>query len=229
MLIPSCVDCTFKKHFFSLMTTEELDALNSNRLEVKYKKGDLICKQGTTPTHIICLYNGIAKVYIEGNNNFLLSILTSQNYIGIQSSFNCASGKEPLFHYSVAALDDSYACLLDIQTFRTIVHINHAVCLEVLAYICSIESDFLKKVEVLSQKNPHGRIADTLLYLSELFNTDRIDMKLTRKDIAELSYTSLENTIKILSELKSDKIINLDGRKLELLDKKKLQKIRELA
>lgn len=228
MVIPSCVSCKFKAHFFAKMTADELAAVNTNRLEIRYKKGDLICKQGTTPTHLICLYNGSAKVYIEGVNNMLLQVVTSQNYIGLQSIFG-NNGKEPVYPYSVAALDDSHACLIDMQAFRKVVTSNLNICTEVLQYMCNIEGEFLKKIEVLSQKNSHGRIADTLMYLSELFNTDKIDLKLTRKDIAELSATSLENTIRILSELKNDNIINLDGRRLEIIDKKKLLQIRQLG
>lgn len=229
MNIHSCVSCKFKAHFFTKMSPEELEAVNKNRIEARYKKGDLICKQGTTPTHLICMYNGVSKVYIEGSNNILLQVITSQNYIGLQSVFTNGIGMEPVYRYSVSALDDSMACLIDLKPFRQVVNNNLVICREVLQYLSNMESDFLKKIEVLSQKNSHGRIADTLIYLSETFNTDRIDLKLTRKDIAEFSATSLENTIRILSELKSDKIINLDGRRLEILDKKKLQKIRELG
>lgn len=229
MVINSCVTCKFKAHFFSKMSAEELEAVNKNRLEIRYKKGDLLCKQGTAPTHLICMYNGVSKVYIEGHNNILLQILTSQNYIGLQSIFANDTGKEPLYRYSVAALDDSSACLIDLVPFKKVVQSNITICREVLQYLSNMESDFLKKIETLSQKNSHGRIADTLLYLTDVFNTDRIDLKLTRKDIAEFSATSLENTIRILSELKVDKIINLDGRRLEILDKKKLTQIRELG
>ncbi len=229
MIIHSCVSCKFKAHFFAKMTPEELEAVNKNRIEARYKKGDLICKQGTIPTHLICMYNGVSKVYIEGSSNILLQVLTSQNYIGLQSVFANETGREPLYRYSVAALDDSAACLIDLVPFKKVVQNNLIICREVLQYLSNMESDFLKKIETLSQKNSHGRIADTLMYLANTFNSDKIDLKLTRKDIAEFSATSLENTIRILSELKTDKIINLDGRSLEIIDKKKLEKIRELG
>ncbi len=228
MFIPSCVNCQFKKNFFSLMSPEELEIVNINRKEIKYKKGDLICKQGTTPTHIICMFNGLAKIYIEGNTSILLQILTSQNYIGIQNVF-VPENTDGTYHYSVTALEDTHACLLDINQFRKVAYNSLPVTTEILHYLAKMESSFLKKIETLSQKNSHGRIADALIYLTEIFNTDKIDLKLTRKDIADFSSTSLENTIRILSELKSDNIINLDGKRLEILDKKKLIQIRNLG
>jgi signal-transduction protein with cAMP-binding, CBS, and nucleotidyltransferase domain len=49
-----CLDCQhcFKRSpLFKMLTEEELDLLNSARLEVNFKKGEIIYKQGTPLTH----------------------------------------------------------------------------------------------------------------------------------------------------------------------------------
>lgn len=69
----------------------------------------------------------------------------------------------------------------------------------------------------LTQKQMHGRVADTLLYLSKLLNDSaEIDLPLTRKELAELSGMTTESFIRILTEYKNDGIVVLNGKKIEI-------------
>jgi len=72
----------------------------------------------------------------------------------------------------------------------------------------------------------HGRLADTLLYLSnEDFGIENVFQFLTRKDLAELSAMSTEGAVRILSEFDKDGIFELKGKDIKILDLKKLLKI----
>ena len=69
----------------------------------------------------------------------------------------------------------------------------------------------------------HGRLADTLLYLSdESFDLLDLFSTLTRKDIADFSCISTESAVRLLAELKNDDIISMDGKNIKILDKAKL-------
>lgn len=224
-----CQDCIYKSHFFMKMSEEELFQINANRIEVKFKKGDVISKQGTSPSHLIYLVDGLAKLYIEGTSNITLQIVTPRSYIGLQSIFSNDMFSEPILPYSVSAIEDSMACFIDINVFKNIVRNNAAFSYEIISYISQQEKLYYNKIKNISQKNSRGRIADTIIYLSEIYDSDILDLKLTRKDIAELAGTSLENSIRILSELKREEIINVEGRKIEIKNKNLLKKIQELG
>ena len=60
-----------------------------------------------------------------------------------------------------------------------------------------------------------------LLWLKETFGLDEadcIDVSLSREEIAGLVGTATEAVIRLLSELKKEKLIDLEGKSIKLLD-----------
>jgi len=72
-------------------------------------------------------------------------------------------------------------------------------------------------------------LAETLLFLQTTFsneqNQDVISITLPREDIANIVGTATETVIRLLSDFKSDKLIELEGKKIRILNKKGLEKI----
>ena len=52
-----------------------------------------------------------------------------------------------------------------------------------------------------------------------------LQISLTREELANIIGTATESVIRLLSEFKDDKLIELSGRKIKLLDQKALKKI----
>ena len=74
--------------------------------------------------------------------------------------------------------------------------------------------------KLMSQTYKHlpGRIADVLLYFSQdIYKSHVFEFQLTRKELAELCGTTKESFIRTINEFKHDKIINLNGRKVEIV------------
>lgn len=227
----ACISCPHKSHFFMKMTEEEFEQVDKHRIEVKFRKGDVIVKQGTSPSHVIYLIDGLAKLFIEGNNNnnVTLQIVTPKTYIGLEPIFAEDAFSENLLHYSVSAIEDSTACFIDINAFRSVTRSNSAFAYEMLNYISKKGNSIYNKIRTLTQKNSRGRLADALLYLADIYGSNKLNLTLTRKDLSELAGTSLENSIRILSELRRESIIKVDGRTIEILNEDLLKKIQELG
>jgi CRP/FNR family transcriptional regulator len=69
----------------------------------------------------------------------------------------------------------------------------------------------------------HGRLADTLLYLcDDGFDQDVLFNSISRKDIADFACISTESTVRLLTELKNDGVIDLTGKNIKILDRKHL-------
>jgi CRP-like cAMP-binding protein len=52
-----------------------------------------------------------------------------------------------------------------------------------------------------------------------------LNVSLTREEIASLVGTATESVIRLLSEFKADKYIELDGRRIKILNEEKLRKL----
>jgi CRP/FNR family transcriptional regulator len=82
----------------------------------------------------------------------------------------------------------------------------------------------------LVSKQLHGRLADILLCLStRIFKNDAFELPLSRADLADLTGMSTESVIRIMKDFKEEKLITVDGKKLELLDPGKLQRISDFG
>jgi CRP-like cAMP-binding protein len=54
---------------------------------------------------------------------------------------------------------------------------------------------------------------------------NNLKISLTREELANIVGTATESVIRLLSEFKSDKLVELNGRKIRILNKKGLEKI----
>jgi CRP-like cAMP-binding protein len=73
----------------------------------------------------------------------------------------------------------------------------------------------------IAQKSVRERLAEVLLLLRDNFDTDRQDMlqiSLTREELANMVGTATESVIRLLSEFRADQLIELQGRKIKILN-----------
>jgi CRP-like cAMP-binding protein len=56
-------------------------------------------------------------------------------------------------------------------------------------------------------------------------NENFLNISLTREELANIVGTATESVIRLLSEFKSDKLVELNGRKIKILNTRGLEKI----
>jgi CRP-like cAMP-binding protein len=85
----------------------------------------------------------------------------------------------------------------------------------------------------LTQKHIRGRMAEALLLLRDTYGYEAdgktIRICLSREDIASLSNMTTSNAIRTLSNLASDGVIEIAGRKISIMDSTHLEHISELG
>jgi len=204
------------------LTPEDIELLNEHRVEVKYHKGENICKQGSFANHLIYVKSGLSKSYLEDDNKVqILCVNPSHCILGIQSLTT-----QSVFHYSVAALEDVYACLFDMHIIHKIVKRNAGFAYSLLSKVNDSQILTFDRFFSLTMKQLHGRMADILICLTDrVYKSESFTVDLSRKDLAELTAMSNESATRVLKDFKDDKIIRLEGKSITILDRKKLQQV----
>lgn len=222
----TCKTCILKCDIYSTITKTGKKTDDIKPISAHFKKHDIICKQGTDVTHALYLVRGSAKLYIEGlnNRNIILYILKPHAYIGLLSFF-----ETPKYSYSVTALEDSEVCFIELDLVKKLYIENHELLLSLNQAFGKSVSNIMKKIISLNQKQIRGRLAENLIYLSDLHNNNKFNLGLTRKEIGEMVAISEENTVRLLSEFSKEHIISLTGRELEIIDMPLLKKISEVG
>ena len=212
----TCIQCLAKNPPFCYLTHDELEVLDQNKNIVNYNPGEIIVKQGSSMTHLLSFYSGLAKIYLEGNNghNLILQLIKGGDFIigpGMYTDFK--------HHTSIAAITRSTACFVDIQLYLEVMNRNPAFANQSLKAENIKKINALQKIVSLTQKQMPGRIADALLYLHDsIYGTNPFRIDISRRDLADMTALSKESVIRILKQFKDDEIIDVKGSKIEILD-----------
>src|SRR5664280_3100973 len=85
----------------------------------------------------------------------------------------------------------------------------------------------------LTQKHVRGRIAESLLILRETYGLEAdgksIRVSMSREDLANLSNMTTSNAIRTLSNMSSEGIIEITGRRISILNSSRLEDISEMG
>jgi len=222
----TCKDCQRKCDIYEALSVTGNAIPGDAIIKAGFRKHEKICRQGDEVSHAIYLTEGSAKLYIEGINghNIILYLMKPPAYIGLLSFFESIH-----YTYSVTALEESQVCMVDLDLLKKLYMENHDVLLKLNQAFGRSVALIMNKIICLNQKNIRGRIAESILYLSGFYGSKKFRMQVTRKELGEMSAISEENTVRLLTELKSEGIINIQGRDVTINDTVLLKKISELG
>jgi len=222
-----CQNCGFLCQHKIKLTDEEFDLLNKNRVEVQFEKGETIIKQGTFADHIVILQEGLLKKVIQSNNqrNIIIKINVPGDYIGLQTL-----GTNTPYPFSTIAIKKSKVCIVRQEIIKEVFDRNKDFQNYLLSYFSDDYLFTYNMLLLIGTKQMHGRLAETLIYLSDkVFQDEHIYHHLTRKEIAELAGMSVESMTKVFNEFKNDLLIDVKGKDIMLGDLKLLGKLIEYS
>lgn len=220
--------CTLSFHeckCFELLTPEQREYLDENSVKIKYRKGEIICKQGGFVSHVMYMEAGLAKVFLEnGTNTLVLRITPDRNFLGLSS----VSEEHSYFPYSAMAYIDSEIRQIEVKAFRTLMQKNFEFTREIIDILSSNSLQIYGRFFCFTYKQAFGRLADILLCLADrIFKKCEFDLPLSRKELAELSGMSPETVIRMLKEFNDEGLIRMEGKSIEIVDYKRIKQISE--
>lgn len=222
-----CISCKCKSPLFMLLSDEELEEIQSNRVNVIFKPGETLRKQGTVMTHVISVNHGLAKLYLEGvdHRNAILRLVKPTSFIGGPGIY-----LDLMHHYTVTALMESSVCFIDIHVFKKIIKQNNKFAEEFMKDFSRNTIAVYNRLIYLTQKQMPGRMADTLLYLfNDIFQKNKFPMLVSKQDLADLSAMSKDSAVKVLREFQNDGIIRINDHEMELLNPEGLSTISKIG
>mgnify|MGYP000861570137 FL=1 len=224
---PSCFLENQHTTCFEYLTPEEQELVNKNRIELNYKKGEILAKQGTFASHIIFLNEGLVKVYLEGRpKDLILKIVPSNHLIGLPSIYDGNNR----FIYSVATYSASTVSLIDISLFKQLLSNNSRFATKIINILNEDTALIYGRFFCLTMKQSHGRVADILLCLANrVYKSPQFELAISRNDLADLTGLASESVIRIFKEFKDENLISIDGKMIHILDPEGLEKISSIA
>ncbi|NQU88654.1 MAG: Crp/Fnr family transcriptional regulator [Mariniphaga sp.] len=210
---------------FEKLTEEELELLEKNSVKVKYKRGEILFKQGGLVSQIMYMEQGLAKVYLDnGKNSLVLKIIPDGNFLGLAS----VSEENNTYQYSVMTYVDSLVRQIDISFFRKLLNQNPGFTKEVIDILSTNSVLIYGRFFCLTHKQAYGKLADILLCITDqIFKTREFDLPLSRKELAELSGMSAETVVRMLKKFHEEGLIQMKGKSFKVLNYERLKMISE--
>jgi CRP-like cAMP-binding protein len=226
---PVCEFCFINNPIFKNLTNDEADVLSYVKNCNSYKKGEIIYNERTKVHGVYCVNSGIVKHYKTGNDGKEQIIRFSKkgDIFGFRSILS-----EDLACTTTKVIEDCTVCIIPSSHFIKLVKENSGFSMSVIKLSCVELGHANQYILDIAQKNVKERLAEILLLLNENFGINKngeLNIFLTREELAGIVGTATESVIRLLSELKKENIIDLDKRKIKLLDIKKLKNISELG
>ncbi len=208
---------------FEKLTKSELALLEENSVRVKYKKGELICKQGVMVSTLMYIEKGLAKVFLDdGINSLVLKILPENNLLGLAA----VTDEFNTHQYSAKAYIDTEVLQIDVRYFRQLLKQNSDFAKEIIDVLSSNAVQIYGRFFCITHKQSYGRLADIILCLADrIFKKCGFELPLSRQDLAELTGMSSETVIRTLKKFESEGLILMEGKNIEVIDYKRLKQI----
>jgi CRP/FNR family transcriptional regulator len=228
-----CIDCEKGKsccnmscfveneaNIFKSLTEKELHFLVDKKQQIKYNVRETIIKQNTSSTFVICMRDGLAKVFIEGEKgkNLIVKIIGRGDFISGGGLFN-----GNVQHFTISALTPVTCCLIDASKLSNLFAENNSFAVELLRNHTKQNNYLLSKMVSLTQKYMPGRVAETLLYLkNDIYRKSKFCIDLSRQELADMSNMTKESLVRILQQFKESNIIKTQGSEIEITDESSL-------
>ena len=224
--IPLCDKCSLESgSIFKYLTPDETAKLNFEKDFRHYNRGDILYQEGNRISGFFCVNGGIIKVFKTGfdGKEQIIRFAKKGDIIAYRSVLSnelaCTSAK---------VIEDCQVCFIPSEILISFIKTNPAYALELLKLACHELGEANSFITDIAQKTVRERLAEVLLFLVNDFGLDRdnfLNISLTREELANIVGTATESVIRLLSEFKSDKLVELNGRKIRILNSRGLEKI----
>lgn len=214
-----------KVPFFQDLSNSELSQICRSFTQREFKRGQYIFWEGD-PAH--CLYvikEGKVKIvkHSTSGKEMVLEIVTPGDICGGGAIF---SETHPA---SAKAAEKTITFSISQQSLFGLLAKYQSLAQGIIIYLGEKLMKAHEMIMALASSKVDKRIAALLLGLSEKHGSPipqgvKINIRLTRQDIADIVGTTVETAIRVMSKLKKQGLIASDSKKIILIDKERLKK-----
>lgn len=221
-----CVDCPSRgQGIFCNLDIKGLEDVSAHKVANVYKKGQTLFVQGNHPYGIYCVSSGNIKVSKIGGDGkeSIVRIVGAGDILGHRSLFT-----DQFYSATATALEDTKVCFIDKKYIMKVIQEHPEVSLEVINKLSRDMGAAESRITSMHQKNVRERLAELFLLLKDTHGQKledgrwKIELKLTREEMATMIGTANETLIRFISEFKDSGLIAQEGKTLYIMNEEEL-------
>lgn len=201
------------------------ELIKTNSEVVLIKKGQLLFTEGSSPLGIYFIEKGTLKIFKTGcqGKEQVLKISTENDILG---ESDLLSGSK--HNNSAIAMADASLLFMNRQDFWNLLQDEPQIMEQLLRKVSRELTLTESRLVHFAYKPVRGRLADAIFSLDEIFNRNSNEYQpilINRSDLAGYVGSVQETISRLLSEFKAEKLVDVQGHKIEIRDAIGLKKI----
>ncbi len=187
-----------------------------------YKRKQLIYTEGNHPVRLFYVEKGKVKTYKTNSDGkeFTVSLYSEGDFVGYTALL-----EETVYKETAEAIDDTELAIIPCEEFKQLISNNQEVAYKFIKMLAKNVSEKEEQLLGLAYNSLRKRVADALMVLYKKYQDDseeKFSIHISREDLANIAGTATESLIRTLSDFKSEKIIEIKGGNIVILNEKKL-------
>ena len=206
-------------------TSSTLKSFVEGRKLDKYKKKQVIFSEGNHPNCLYYIEKGKVKVYKTNDNGkeLTVSLYSSGDFFGYTSLLQGNT-----YQKSAEAIADSEIAAIPKSEFEELINSNPEIAKKFINLLAKNVSEKEQQLLNIAYNSLRKKVADALVSVQHKFkknDDEQFVLNMSRENLSTIAGTATESLIRTLSEFKSEKIIDIKGGNIIILDSDKLQKM----
>ncbi|MEN6616572.1 MAG: Crp/Fnr family transcriptional regulator [Syntrophorhabdus sp.] len=200
---------------FKGLSTAQIEAMDRTFPRRSYNPSEIIFSEGEKAEGFYILLSGRLKIYklsLEGKEQILHIIEPGEPFAEV------ALFSETKFPAYAEAILKSEIMFLSRHAFRQLIGDDPSIAMNMLAILSQRLKYFTRLVEDLSLKEVPQRLAAYLIFLEQKEKSPAVSLGISKGQLASLLGTIPETLSRIMSRMTSRGLIEMQGRKITILD-----------
>lgn len=198
-----------------------IDTLGKERKVLSVKKKSYLFREGDAPVSLFMVKSGEIKVsrLHQDGKELITGTYHENDFFGFEAILE----NQPYYDSSIA-MTDSEIVVIPKEDFLALLFGNGDVATAFISILSKKVLEKEKDLLALAYSSIRQRTASFLLKVNERKDATGA-ITLSREDLAKMVGTASESVIRVLAELKEEKIIKVDGSKIRIEAPDRLEKI----
>ena len=201
---------------------ENIYTISDKIVQKKLRKKEILFVEGDSAKYLYFLISGKVKTFRtnEQGKEYITQVYKEKDFFGYSSLLDTNSYIE-----TAVSIEEAEVAAIAKQDFYQLLISNNELYSKFIRFITSDLSETNDKLIKLAYNSARKRVAEAIIYLAKKYH-DELDNGVTftvcRDDLSAISGVSPESVSRNLTDLRTERLIELQNGKVRILDFRKL-------
>jgi len=202
-----------------------VDALIQDRNINKYKKKQIIYSEGNRPSRLYYIIKGKVKVVKTNDDakDLVVGLYNEGDFLGYTALFEGS-----IYRDTAEAMEDTDLAIIPKEEFEDLINKDIVLLRKFARLLAKNVLDHENQLISMAYNSLRKKVAEALISVTKTFQKpDNLPfvIDLSRENLASIAGTATESLIRTLSDFKSEKLIEIQGSKITIVNLAKLEKL----